>query len=38
MPDRIILKLSRYFENATNNTIPTHRNILFNRLIIDMSV
>jgi len=28
----IILKLSRYLENSTNNNIPTHRNILFNRL------
>ena len=31
MPDHIILKLSRYLENSTNNMIPTHRNILFNR-------
>src|SRR6218665_246665 len=27
----IILKFSRYLENSTNNAIPTHRNILFNR-------
>jgi len=30
MPDHIILKLSRYLENSTNNTIPAHRNILVN--------
>jgi len=30
MPDHIILKLSRYLENSTNNKIPTHHNILFN--------
>ena len=29
MPDHIILKLSRYLENSTNNMIPTYRNILF---------
>jgi len=30
MSDHIILKLSRYLENSTNNKIPTNRNILFN--------
>src|SRR6218665_80755 len=30
-PDHIVLKLSRYSENATNNVIPAHRNVLFNR-------
>jgi len=29
MPDHVILKLSRYLENSTNNMIPTHHNILF---------
>jgi len=29
MPDRVILKLSRYLENRTNNMIPTLRDILF---------
>jgi len=27
----IIMKRSRSLENATNNMIPTHRNILFDR-------
>jgi len=31
MPNHIIRKLSRYWENSTNNMIPTYRNILFNR-------
>jgi len=31
MPNHIILKLNRYSENWTNNTIPTFRNILFSR-------
>jgi len=31
MLNHVILKLSRYLSNSTNNTIPTHRNILFIR-------
>ena len=31
MSDRIILKLSRYLENWTNNIMPTFRDILFSR-------
>jgi len=31
MSDPIILKLSRYLENSTNNMISTHRNILVRR-------
>jgi len=38
MPEHIILKLSRYFENSTNNMIPTQRNILFRRIKSDCCV
>ena len=37
IPDRNILKLLRHLDNSTNNKIPTHRNIVFNRLK-DMNV
>jgi len=36
MPDHIMLKLPRYLDNSSNNNIPAHRNILFNRPIIGL--